>query len=254
MSEKRNTLTDDFVERVRELSQHVDAGNELEVDRILDQIAKMRESSLFQELGKLTREFHEALNSFRLDARITNFTEKEFPDARERLRHVVHMTAQSADRTLTAAEESLPICNTIEDKAGEFKQQWERFTHREMSAEEFRQLSARMSEFFDSLKSDSTVLKNNMNDVIMAQDFQDLTGQIIERVIILVDEMESSLVDLIRISGQNLVAQQPAEKKGEEEQEDQLKATGPAVPGVDAAENLVSGQDEVDDLLSSLGF
>lgn len=250
MAEQIRTLSEDFVEQVRELSRHVDEGNEVEVDRILDQIAKMRETSLFQELGKLTRDFHEALNSFRLDARIANFTEKDFPDARERLRHVVQMTAQSADRSLTAAEEALPICDNIDEKAGEFNQQWARFMRREMDADEFRQLSAGMSDFFASLKSDTATIKTNMNDVIMAQDFQDLTGQIIERVITLVDDMESSLVDLIRISGQKLVAQEGSKK----EEVDQLKGTGPAVPGVDVAENIVSGQDEVDDLLSSLGF
>lgn len=250
MAEQIRTLSDDFVERVRELSRHVDEGNEVEVDLILDQIAKMRETSLFHELGKLTRDFHEALNSFRLDARIANFTEKDFPDARERLRHVVQMTAQSADRSLTAAEEALPICDTIDEKAGEFNQQWARFMRREMDADEFRRLSAGMNDFFTSLKADTATIKTNMNDVIMAQDFQDLTGQIIERVITLVDDMESSLVDLIRISGQKLVPQEGTRK----EDADQLKGTGPAVPGVDVAENIVSGQDEVDDLLSSLGF
>ena len=250
MAEEKRTLTEDFVERVRELSQHVEQGNEVEVDRILDQIAKMRESSLFQELGKLTREFHEALNSFRLDARIANLTEKDFPDARERLRHVVHMTAQSADRSLTAAEAALPICNAIDEKAAEFNQQWERFMRREMDADEFRQLSAGMSSFLAGLKGDTATLKENMNDVIMAQDFQDLTGQIIERVITLVDDMESSLVELIRISGEKLAAPESQRK----EEDDHLKGTGPTVPGVDAAENVVSGQDEVDDLLSSLGF
>lgn len=247
--EKISTHGDDFVERVRELSQHVESGNTEEADRILDQIAKLRESSLFQELGKLTREFHNALNNFRLDSRLASFAEKEFPDARERLRHVVNMTAQSADRSLTAAEESMPICDGIESQASELKGQWERFVRREMSAEEFRALSSRLNAFLDSLGTDATLLRGNLNEVMMAQDFQDLTGQIIERVITLVDEMESSLVDLIRISGQNL--REPAEQK----QEDVLKGVGPVVPGVDdAAENIVSGQDEVDDLLSSLGF
>jgi chemotaxis protein CheZ len=251
MAETRTTLTDEFVTRVRELAQYVEEGNEGEVDRILDEIAKTRESSLFQELGKLTREFHEALNSFRLDARIANFTEKEFPDARDRLRHVVSMTAQSADRSLTAAEEAIPVCDDLEGKAAELKQRWDRFMRREMDAEEFRELSAGMGQFFDSLNSDITLLKGKMNDVILAQDFQDLTGQIIERVITLVDDMESSLVDLIRISGQSLADVEPEKK---EKEEDKLKGTGPSVPGVDTEENVVSGQDEVDDLLSSLGF
>lgn len=251
MAEEKDSIQrDDFVQRVRELSQHVESGNSEEADRILDQIAKLRESSLFQELGKLTREFHEALNSFRLDARLASFAEKEFPDARDRLRHVVKMTAQSADRSLTAAEQSMPICDALEAEASELRQLWGRFARREMSADEFRQLSGRLSGFFDSVSSDAGALRGNLNEVMMAQDFQDLTGQIIERVITLVDEMEGSLVDLIRLSGQNL--RQPSEAPSKEEL---LKGAGPVVPGVDdAAANIVSGQDEVDDLLSSLGF
>lgn len=243
---------EDLIERVRELSRHVESGNTEEADRILDQIAKLRESSLFQELGKLTREFHEALNSFRLDSRLASFAEKEFPDARERLRHVVEMTAKSADRSLTAAEESMPICDGLENEARDLREQWERFTQRDMSADEFRQLSGRIGSFLDSAGSNAGALRHNLNEVMMAQDFQDLTGQIINRVIALVDDMESSLVDLIRISGQNL---RDLEGAAPQKEEDHLKGAGPVVPGVDdAAENVVSGQDEVDDLLSSLGF
>lgn len=247
MADKPITLNEDFVERVRELAQCVEQGNEEEADRLLDQIAKLRESSLFQELGKLTRQFHESLNNFRLDSRIAQFAEKDFPDARERLRHVVNMTAQSADRSLTAAEESMPVCDDIAARAEAFKAQWQRFTNRDMSADEFRKLSGDLNGFFDDLGQNTSQLKNNLNEVVMAQDFQDLTGQIIERVITLVDEMEDSLVELIRISGQELVP-------GEVKEEDKLKGTGPSIPGVDDADNVVSGQDEVDDLLSSLGF
>lgn len=244
------TLNEEFKQLVRDLATFVEEGNEDEADRLLDKIARTRESSLFQELGKLTREFHEALNSFRLDSRLVSMTEQDFPDARERLRYVVQMTAQSADRSLTAAEEAMPIVSEMESHADKLKSQWARFMHREMSAEEFRQLSTELNEFFTELSKHSAMLKERMTEVIMAQDFQDLTGQIIERVITLVDDMERSLVDLIRISGQNLAAKE-ATGKGKD---DHLKGTGPAVPGVDEASNLVSGQDEVDDLLSSLGF
>lgn len=244
------TLTEDFKQHVRDLARFVEEGNEQEADRLLDKIAKLRESSLFQELGKLTREFHETLNSFRLDSRILSMTEQDFPDARERLRYVVQMTAQSADRSLTAAEESMPIVSAMENRAEALKAQWARFMHREMSADEFRQLSSELNNFLGEMTDDSAKLKARLTEVIMAQDFQDLTGQIIERVITLVDDMESSLVDLIRISGQNLTTGEAAGGK----KEDHLKGVGPAVPGVDEASNLVSGQDEVDDLLSSLGF
>lgn len=244
------TLTEEFKQHVRDLARLVEENNEEEADRLLDKIAKLRESSLFQELGKLTREFHDALNSFRLDSRILSMTEQDFPDARERLRYVVQMTGQSADRSLTAAEESMPIVSGIETRAEALKAQWGRFMHREMSAEEFRQLSTELNSFLGELTEDSAQIKARMTEVIMAQDFQDLTGQIIERVITLVDDMESSLVDLIRISGQTFSGKDGADAR----KEDHLKGVGPAVPGVDEASNLVSGQDEVDDLLSSLGF
>jgi chemotaxis protein CheZ len=250
MTQPPTTLTTDFIEQVRELAQHVEAGNEAEADRMLDKLAKLRESSLFQELGKLTRQFHESLNNFRLDSRIAHYAEKDFPDARERLRYVVTMTGQAADRSLTAAEKSMPVCEAITKRSTELKEQWARFTNREMNADEFRTLSSNLGEFFTQLSGDSVTLKKNLNEVVMAQDFQDLTGQIIERVIKLVDEMEDSLVELVRISGENLAVKEVLEEK----EADNLKATGPSVPGVDSTENLVSGQDEVDDLLSSLGF
>ncbi len=247
-------LTDEFKQHVRELAKFVEEGDVEETDRILDKIARLRESTLFQELGKLTREFHNALNSFRLDSRIVSMTEQDFPDARERLRYVVQMTAQSADRSLTAAEEAMPIVSNIEDQAKSLESQWGRFMQRDMSAEEFRQLSSELGGFLGELSSSSEKLKERMTEVVMAQDFQDLTGQIIERVITLVDDMERSLVDLIRISGQNMATQEVVGGEKEKTKEDHLKGVGPAVPGVDEASGLVSGQDEVDDLLSSLGF
>ncbi len=252
MAKIPTTLTTDFVEQVRELARFVEEGNEAEADRLLDQIAKLRETSLFQELGKLTRQFHESLNNFRLDSRIAQYAEKDFPDARERLRYVVTMTAQAADRSLTAAENATPLVEKINAHAAELKEKWESFTRREMSADEFRALSNELGQFLNDLSTDSALMKDSLSEVVMAQDFQDLTGQIIERVIKLVDEMEDSLVELVRISGQNLVAKEAL--RGKESEEDKIKATGPSVPGVDDTENLVSGQDEVDDLLSSLGF
>ena len=248
MTKEKLVLNENYIKRIQELAKYAEQGNAEETERLIDELSKLREQSLFNELGKLTRQFHEALNSFRLDARIANLAEKDFPDARERLRYVITMTAQSADKSLTAAEESMPLCDEIGAQANSFRDDWERFTRREMGADEFREMSTRLNEFFQQVTGVSGTLKDNLNQVVMAQDFQDLTGQIIKRVITLVDDMENSLVDLIRISGQNL-----APHAEEEKEQDRIKAEGPAVPGLDT-EGTVSGQDEVDDLLSSLGF
>jgi chemotaxis protein CheZ len=245
-------LNEDYTKRVLELAQQLESGNDAEAARLLDEITKLRESSLFQELGKLTREFHEAMQTFRLDSRVASIAEKDFPDARERLKYVITMTAQSADRSLTAVEESMPVCTRLEQEAAELHEQWQRFLRRDMDANEFRGLSARVAAYLGSVGDDTGKLKGALNDITMAQDFQDLTGQIIGRVIGLVDDLEASLVELIRISGQNLLP--PGKKREKEPKEAGVGAHGPAVPGVDDVAELVSGQDDVDDLLSSLGF
>lgn len=244
-------MNDEYKLRVRELAEQLETGNEAEAGRLLDELTKLRENSLFQELGKLTREFHEALQAFRLDSRIASIAEKDFPDARERLKYVITMTAQSADRSLTAVEESMPVCTRLESEAAELHEQWQRFLHRKLDAAEFRALSARVAAYLASVGGDTAKLKEALNEITMAQDFQDLTGQIIKRVIGLVDDLEANLVELVRISGQNLL---PPGKRKEPDLEEGVGVHGPPVPGVDDVAELVSGQDEVDDLLSSLGF
>jgi len=255
MTEDFEEFKEDYAQHARELLAHMEQGNHGEAERILDEITRLREKSLFQELGKLTREFHEALNSFRLDSRIANLAENEIPDARERLNYVIAMTEQAADRTLTAVEESLPLCDRITAQAEALKGQWERFVRREMEADEFRAMSHELREFLAEVTDGNGKVKASLNDVLMAQDFQDLTGQIIRRVITLVEDLEGSLVDLIRLSSQGLMpgkAEQPV-AEGHEDKERDIEAAGPVVPGVEHGET-VSGQDEVDDLLSSLGF
>jgi chemotaxis protein CheZ len=83
----------------------------------------------------------------------------------------------------------------------------------------------------------------------MAQDFQDLTGQIIRRVINLVDEIEGNLVELIRIQGEHLIGEEKKEQKP-----DETKLDGPQIPGKETSDDVMKGQDDVDDLLASLGF
>ncbi len=87
-----------------------------------------------------------------------------------------------------------------------------------------------------------------MNEVLLAQGFQDVTGQIIRRVIGLVQDVEESMVELIRLSGQPGSIQ---DDRSEQSTEPHLE--GPTVPGVEQGK-MMENQDDVDDLLSSLGF
>lgn len=246
-------IGEETLTQARLLVQQIEDGRDAEAKQTLEDLAKMREADLFQELGKLTRELHDTLSNFRLDSRISEFAEQEIPDAKERLNYVITMTEQAANKTLTAVEESLPISESLQQSSGELREQWERFRKREMSAEEFREWSRQLDEFFPQVADGTKVLQGNLTEVLMAQDFQDLTGQIIRRVINLVQDVEQSLVDLIRISGRAML---PPEKQAATAPKKNIKAEGPAVPGVDDTreEAVLQGQDDVDDLLSSLGF
>ncbi|GMR08231.1 MAG: protein phosphatase CheZ [Gammaproteobacteria bacterium] len=241
-----------FLEQARVLVQELEEGNEQKADQLLDEITNLRESSLYQELGKLTRDFHNALNSFKADARISRIAGEDIPDAKERLKYVIKMTEDAANKTLNVVEGAFPVCDSLSSDANEMKDAWDRFSRREMGADEFRQVARKMGTFLENVTRGMGDLKSGLNDVLMAQDFQDLTGQIILKVISLVSEVEENLVNLVRISGQNLTASDPEEIEQEEKRMKEQLA-GPIVPGVNDS-GAVSNQDEVDDLLSSLGF
>jgi chemotaxis protein CheZ len=201
----------DGLDEARALVAALEAGEHERARTLLDELARLRDGDLFQKIGQLTRTLHEALNDMPLDGRLTDLAEHEMPDARERLDYVIKLTDQAANRTLDLAEQSLPIC-------------------------------ARIAAQSDAVRADAGALHDNLNEIVMAQSYQDLSGQIIRRVTRMVHEVEGSLVELVRLTG----------ARGTQTAPDDSGAQGPAVPGVD--KNRVNGQDDVDSLLSSLGF
>ena len=240
-----------YREQAHALLQAVDAGDAETAGAVLDELTRLRETELFREVGKLTRELHDALKSFRLDGRLGELASDEIPDAQERLNHVIELTDNAAHRTLTALEESLETFSGITSEGRELAGEWQRFRRREISATEFRELSGRIEQFFARLADEGDTVHAKLTDALMAQDYQDITGQIIRRVMELVKEVEDGLVSLISISAPR---QEPTEEESAaDKQRRAMELEGPQVPGQES-DTAVSGQDEVDDLLSSLGF
>lgn len=238
----------------KNLIEQLESGDDSDLEKILDEISAFRENDLFQELGKLTRELHDSIRNFELDDRFNDIAETEIPDAKERLEYVLTMTEQSADKTLTAVENSQPKVDSLTTDINDLEQRWSKFKKKELSADEFRELAADMSDFFEKSKQTTSELNSDLNTVLMAQDFQDLTGQIIRRVITLVEDVESNLVNLIRLQGDSASSTaEVKEKEKEKEKETVGKLEGPQVPGKEA-EDVMTNQDDVDDLLASLGF
>lgn len=243
--ESKTIISEDNIARTRDLLAMLENGDEEAAKEVIDDLTQIRESDLYQEMGKLTRELHDAISSFGMDESIAKLAEDDIPDARQRLRHVITMTDDAANKTLTAVEDSMPLCEGLEDRSKGLAVEWGRFKKRDMNLLEFKQLAGRLDEFFVENTGDAGKIRSSLNDVLMAQDFQDLTSQIIKKVITLVESVESNLVEIIKITG--------AQKNPESNENDSDELAGPVVPGVNENDSI-SDQDDVDDLLSSLGF
>ncbi|MDF1583545.1 MAG: protein phosphatase CheZ [Methyloprofundus sp.] len=241
MGNKRLLLAKDLV-------LALENNDEARADEILDQISGMRESMLFQEVGRLTRQLHDAMNSFALDSKMVELTSKDIPDAKERLHYVIAMTEQAANQTMEVIESLSPIAQELSDQANQLSNKWDRFLAKDMPFEEFKNMSQEITVHFAQTKERVASVQTGLTDILMAQGFQDITGQIIRRVIDLVQDMERSMVELVRLSGGK-------SKVGITKKSEELALPGPVVPGVDdKANDVATNQDDVDDLLSSLGF
>lgn len=245
---------DQLKEKTAALQESVDQGDfRSALDQIRD-LDMMRDQSLYHEVGRLTRSLHEAIQNFHIDAHNAEQQAElsKMADASDRLAYVVKMTSQAANRTLDLVEDSMPLSADIRIQAQAISKDWQRFRRREMQPDEFRDLGRRLEAFLDRLERNAGKVSANLSEILLAQDFQDLTGQVIQKVTALVREVEENLVKLVvmasnvdRITGivhdlNTSVEQTAAEGIG---------------PQIDATrEDVVSSQDDVDDLLSSLGF
>jgi chemotaxis protein CheZ len=222
----------------------------------VDHIVHMREPGMFSELRKLTGDLQKALERFSIESRLADIAENEIPDARTRLTHVIKMTDEAAHRTLDLVEQSGPLAErtareaaTLIDSINAYRARTtgvQGFEGVVRSIDAFLPVVRSIEAFLPSARADSEQVRKNLADVLLAQGYQDLTGQIIRSVIKLVAELETALGNLTRLSGDVVEhATLGSESSG--------AGHGPAVPGVTKGE-IASGQTDVDALLSGLGM
>jgi len=239
-------LNEEYISHLNDLSEALKTGNDEQANKIISELTALRESALFQELGKLTRDIHESINNFGSDERVVELAQEDIPDAKERLNYIVTKTDEAAHRTMNDAEQAMEIIESFTHKGKDIHETWQKFRSRELSKTEFLSLTAELDQFFSSINDESNKVKEIMTDIMMAQDYQDITGQMIKQVINMVQEIEEKLVRLVAISGSNL-------GEGKVKNEDGTMAHGPQLPTADKAD-VATSQNEVDDLLASLGF
>lgn len=246
--EKKQDSKQELLSLAHELCEQLDADNETRVDQLLAELTSRRDNSLFCELGKLTRELHETLATLQMNARISNLAEQGIPSAKQDLSYVITMSEQSAHRTLDAVEKNAKICHSMNARVLSLKRTWATITGSFEARSELAHPIQEIATFLTHVDSAVTILQQNLNEILMAQESQDLSGQIIRRVIQLVQDVENHLVNIIRIRG---LMQCPTTESTEEAYD--RKGAGPSIPGENSAE-VVQSQDDVDELLTSLGF
>lgn len=238
--------------QANQLKELVDSGDMTGALSIISELNQTCDKTLYQEVGRLTRSLHESIRNFNIDSANSNQSElSSIEDASDRLAYVVDMTNKAANKTLDLVEATMPFSTGINVEAKQLKKDWSKLQRKEMKPEEFRTLTATMGVFLSKLCDDSEKVHSNLSEILLAQDFQDLTGQVINRVMGLVRDVELSLVDLVRMAGK--VDKLTGTVHEIEKQDTGIEGEGPQLHAA-VREDLVSGQDDVDDLLSSLGF
>lgn len=245
------------LEQAKQLVVFLENGEQEKADQLIIETASKEQSKLFAEVGKLTRQLHESLKSFELDTRLADITTEAIPDAKKRLSYVMELTESAANRTMDAVEAGLPIAQELADEVSHIKPTWDRLMSRDIALGEFKTLCHDIDKFMSNSGHKTDELQSLMTSILMAQDYQDLTGQVIHRVIELVKEVEESLIHLLTaFAEQDGSLNDIVEQQNAEESVVAKTLAGPEGPIIDkeSRNDVVSDQDEVDDLLSSLGF
>ena len=243
------------LEEAKALVIALESGDDQSANEILMSAASPEKKELFAEVGKLTRQLHDSLSNFQLDPKIANLATDDIPDAKERLSYVMDLTEKAANKTMDAVDSSLPLADKINTNLAELKPEWDKLMQREIQLGEFKSLCYSMNDFMEDAGKDAEQIHTHMTEIMMAQDFQDLTGQVIKRVIELVKDVEDSLIHLLTVFGEPN-ANVSNDVNNTHEKDQAVDNNGVEGPIIDAEnrEDAVSNQDEVDDLLSSLGF
>ena len=197
---------------------------------------------LLSRIGHMTRSLHDSLRGLGLDKLIEKAA-TDIPDARDRLDYVARMSEQAAQKVLNATDAANPIQDNIAIDAKRLSASWQALLGAASTQEEWRALAAQTVQTLGEVNSGVGLTKAHLMDIMMAQDFQDLTGQVIKKVTSIAHNLEQQLVQM-------LIDFAPAEMKREL---DSGLLNGPLINPTGNTE-VVADQGQVDDLLDSLGF
>jgi chemotaxis protein CheZ len=202
------------------------------------------QKKVFTQVGQMARQLHDTLGALGFDKALEK-TVHAIPDARDRLKYVADLTEQAACKVLNATDVANPLQEELEAGAAQLAAKRDALYANRMGVEDFKRLAGETRAFLKTAVPQRTsATREQLLEIIMAQDFQDLTGQVIKKVVSLAQDFETQLMSI-------LIDTIPGEKKQTESVKTLLN--GPVI-NAEGRTDVVVSQQQVDDLLGSLGF
>jgi len=197
---------------------------------------------VINQIGHLTRSLHDSLRELGYDKNLEKAA-STIPDARDRLNYVATLTQQAAEKVLNATDAAQPVVEKIEVESQRLAREWQKLLDKQLDVDQFKGLVMQTHAFLVDVPKQTKVTNGYLMDIMMAQDFQDLTGQVIKKIVDVTQQMEKHLVELL--------VQNPPSTANPDAYAGLLN--GPVISAAGRTD-VVTSQDQVDDLLESMGF
>lgn len=238
-TEDLEALFDSIVQANQESQPEARAQEPAQPAAPVQKTSEPHDPAVFSKIGQMTRNLYDALHQLGYDKSLEKVAEA-IPDANDRLAYIANLTQQAAERVLNATEVARPIQDKMADRAQALSVQWKKVFDNSLSVEEFKTLAAQTRDYLNEVPEQVKATNGQLTEIMMAQDFQDLTGQVIKKVVDIVRSVESQLLHLLIEN-----SPQPETPSG--------LMNGPVIKP-DGRMDIVTNQAQVDELLESLGF
>ncbi|WP_295956222.1 protein phosphatase CheZ [Rhodoferax sp.] len=192
--------------------------------------------AVHQKLGMLTRQLHDSLNELGYTDKLKDSAE-ELPDAQSRLTYIARLTGEAAEKVLSRVD----LAKIQHDFIAAETSKLAAFIVKDPVA---AVATGAVYNFVADVERASKEIDMHLTEIMMAQDFHDLTGQVIARVVNLTSTIEKQLIELLIQTAPSAPPAQPKAPEG---------LAGPVVDPTSRTD-IVTDQSQVDDLLASLGF
>lgn len=198
---------------------------------------------IFSRIGHLTRLLRDSMANLGLEQALKEVADA-FPNTRDRLNYVVGKTSQAADRALTSVEAARPLQESLSENATQLTERWDAWFENPQPLEDAKVLVKDTRSFLHEVPEMTQQTNRQLTEIMMAQDFQDLTGQVLQSLMQVIATVEEELISVL--------VENMGERAVDAQNDDAHLKNGPQIDA--SVKGIVASQEQVDDLLESLGF